>query len=53
MKQSRLSLESLAVESFPTTAAPRDARGTQAPDGCVCLAPPCVCSAGPDCTTRA
>ena len=22
----------------------------QDPGGCICFAPPCVCSAGPDCT---
>lgn len=52
MKKHTLHAEALKVESFNTIADPTDVRGTvrDQPDGCICLAPPCICSAGPDCT---
>lgn len=53
MIKHKLEAESLKVESFDTITDPTDPRGTvkDNPGGCVCFAPPCVCSAGPDCTT--
>jgi hypothetical protein len=52
MIKHKLEAESLKVESFNTITDPTDLRGTVAdnPGGCICLAPPCICSAGPDCT---
>jgi hypothetical protein len=44
MNRHRLAVETLNVESF----------GTQGPvdvGGCVCDYPPCICTAGEDCTT--
>jgi hypothetical protein len=43
MRRHSLDPEALQVESFGT--APGDA------DGCVCDYPPCICTAGEDCTT--
>jgi hypothetical protein len=50
----KLEAESLKVESFDTIADPTDARGTVRPDpaNCICFAPPCICSNGPDCTQQ-
>jgi hypothetical protein len=45
MSRHRLQVEALDVETF----------GTSEPvgaDGCVCDYPPCICTAGEDCTTR-
>ena len=52
-KKSTLRLETLAVESFVTSAGPLAPRAaTVRPGGgCVCDVAPCICSAGPDCTT--
>ncbi len=44
MNKHRLQVETLAVESFGT--GPGDV------DGCVCDYPPCICTAGEDCTTH-
>jgi hypothetical protein len=46
MKKHKLNAENLKVEAFETSPSQRDV----AVDGCICLAPPCICSAGPDCT---
>lgn len=43
MRKHRLNLDSLNVDSFGTE--PVDA------GGCVCDHPPCICTAGDDCTT--
>lgn len=45
MNKDRLQVEALTVESFGT-GEPGDV------DGCVCDYPPCICTAGEDCTTR-
>ena len=51
MTRHKLQAESLKVESFTTITDPTDPRGTvKDHGGCICLAPPCICSAGPDCT---
>jgi hypothetical protein len=52
MIKHKLQAESLKVESFDTITDPTDTRGTvkDNPGGCICFAPPCICSAGPDCT---
>lgn len=52
MNRQKLNPEILKVESFDTITDPTDPRGTvkDDPGGCICLAPPCICSAGPDCT---
>lgn len=52
MNKFKLEAESLKVESFDTIAISADARGTVAPGGCVCFAPPCICSAIPEECTR-
>jgi hypothetical protein len=53
MRKHKLHVDALKIESFNTIADPTDVRGT-VPDepgaGCICFAPPCICSAGPDCT---
>ena len=51
MKKLTLKAEKLVVESFETFATPEATDTVQAIGGCVCLAPPCICTAGPDCTT--
>jgi hypothetical protein len=51
MNKLTLQVETLKVESFSAITDPAEARGTvQDPGGCICFAPPCICSAGPDCT---
>lgn len=51
MPKHKLEVESLKVESFDAITDPTDVRGTvDQPNGCICFAPPCICSAGPDCT---
>lgn len=51
MDKHRLNLDSLSVKSFSTITEPTTTTGPDRPAGtCVCFAPPCVCSAGPDCT---
>lgn len=54
MRKHKLHMDSLKIESFSTIAAPEDVRGTvnEKPNGCICFAPPCICSAGPDCTQQ-
>lgn len=50
MDKHKLKADSLKVESFDI-AAPTETRETvRDPGGCICFAPPCICSAGPDCT---
>jgi hypothetical protein len=44
MNKHRLKVECLKVESFGTSG-PGDL------EGCVCDYPPCICTAGEDCTT--
>jgi hypothetical protein len=53
MTKHKLEAESLKVESFGTITDPTDSVGTVKPNpgGCICFAPPCICSAGPDCTS--
>lgn len=52
MRKHKLEAESLKVVSFDTITDSTDSRGTvDQPNGCICFAPPCICSAGPDCTT--
>lgn len=51
MKKNKLNAESLKVESFDTSASPTQFGDTAVDAGnCICFAPPCICSAGPDCT---
>lgn len=52
MNKLKLEAESLKVESFGTITDPTDPSGgtVRDPGGCICFAPPCICSAGPDCT---
>lgn len=54
MKKHKLHVDALKIDSFNTITDPTDSRGTVAelPNGCICFAPPCICSAGPDCATR-
>ena len=54
MIRHKLEAESLKVESFDTLITDSDTRGTvvDQPNGCICFAPPCICSAGPDCTAN-
>lgn len=54
MFRHKLDAEALAVESFETLINDdRETRGTVPVDrGCICFAPPCICSAGPDCTAN-
>lgn len=52
MNKHKLEAESLKVESFDIIAEPEDPRGTNDPANCICFAPPCICSAGPDCTAN-
>ena len=51
MRKLQFDPESLMVTSFGI-AEPIDATDTvrQPGQGCICFAPPCICSAGPDCT---
>lgn len=51
MTRHKLHVEALTVESFDTITDPTDVRGTVKPNpgGCICFAPPCICSNGPDC----
>lgn len=50
MKKLKLHAEMLSVQSFSTTE-PSEPSGTvRDPGGCICFAPPCICTAGPDCT---
>lgn len=47
----KLKAESLMVESFTTSTEPGEPRETvKDPEYCICFAPPCICTAGPDCT---
>lgn len=54
MRKHKLHVDALKIESF-SIVDPSDGRGTT-PDkpggGCICFAPPCICSAGPDCTQQ-
>lgn len=51
MNKHKLKAESLKVESFDIIADPAEPRETvRDPGGCICFAPPCICSAGADCT---
>jgi hypothetical protein len=51
MNKLKLQAENLQVVSFDTIADPTETRGTvRDPGGCICFAPPCICTAGPDCT---
>ncbi|HEX8391213.1 MAG TPA: hypothetical protein VF665_02555 [Longimicrobium sp.] len=53
MKKLTLRIADLAVKSFTTITEPNTTVATDADrpgGGCVCFAPPCICSAGPDCT---
>lgn len=52
MIKHKLEAESRKVESFDTITDPTDPRGTvkDNPGGCICFAPPCICSAVPNCT---
>lgn len=49
MKKHKLNAESLKVEAFETSSSDADVT-VKDPGNCICLAPPCICSAGPDCT---
>jgi hypothetical protein len=53
MTKHKLHVEALKVESFNTITDPTDVRGTVKPNpgGCICFAPPCICTNGPDCAT--
>jgi hypothetical protein len=46
----KLKLEKLLVASFITTPGEPSPGPVTPGNGCVCFAPPCICSAGPDCT---
>lgn len=52
MIRHKLEAEALQVESFDTAITDSvDSRGgVDQPNGCICFAPPCGCTAGPDCT---
>lgn len=51
MNKFKLKAETLMVESFHTITEPGEPRETvKDPQYCICFAPPCVCTAGPDCT---
>jgi hypothetical protein len=52
MRKHKLEVASLKVEAFSTITDPTSPTDTAVdqPNGCVCFAPPCVCTAGPDCT---
>lgn len=52
MRKHKLHADALKVESFDTITDSTDVRGAveDQPDGCICFAPPCICTAGPDCT---
>lgn len=53
MIRHKLEAEALQVESFDTIVDSTHTRGTvDQPNGCICFAPPCICSAGPDCTAN-
>ena len=51
MNKLTLNIDSLAVKSFATITDPNTTVGPDRPAGgtCICFAPPCICSAGPDC----
>ena len=50
MKKHKLNAESLKVEAFVTITSPSQSDIiVNDPGNCICLAPPCICSAGPDC----
>lgn len=51
MKTLQLKAEKLVVESFETFPATDVSEDVHRPDGCICFAPPCICTAGPDCAT--
>jgi hypothetical protein len=51
MKKHTLQAEKLVVESFETFSTPDRTDTVEQIGGCICFAPPCICSAGPDCTT--
>lgn len=48
MSSLKLDPGTLAVESFGTVDDPEEP--VTDPGGCICFAPPCICTAGPDCT---
>lgn len=48
MNRFKLKPESVMVESFHTVAGPGDTMND--PQHCICFAPPCICTAGPDCS---
>jgi hypothetical protein len=53
MKKLTLPAEKLVVGSFQAIAPEEGSDTVPGPPrgGCVCLSEPCVCTAGPDCTT--
>lgn len=51
MKKLTLKAEKLVVESFETFTTLEASDTVPQDNGCICFAPPCICSAGPDCTT--
>ncbi|HEX2079818.1 MAG TPA: hypothetical protein VHG08_19030 [Longimicrobium sp.] len=51
MKKLKLKAEKLVVESFETFTTPEASDTVPQREGCICFAPPCGCTAGPDCTT--
>lgn len=51
MNKHKLDADALKVEAFETTAELTWSTDTVVDaDGCVCFAPPCICTAGADCT---
>lgn len=52
MRKHKLHIDALKIETFSTIADPASPVVNQPdrPNGCICFAPPCICSAGPDCT---
>lgn len=51
MNKHKLNADSLKVEAFETISGPTAPGDTVADGGdCICFAPPCICTNGPDCT---
>ena len=50
MRKLQLKAEKLVVQSFVTLATVEGSDTVEQGNGCICFAPPCICTAGPDCT---
>lgn len=48
----KLTLEKLIVETFIISPDEPNPDPNTPGQGCICFAPPCICSAGPDCTQQ-